>query len=224
MADLWSGYSSPSLVYRPIYEWQQLAMKGSLGPNDQLYDPVRGVWQRVGDHPQLRRYFAPPAVNWSALLGLGALAALAAAASSTASENRAETDLRPRKEGRIGKKRVFVSFDFDNDKVLTDFIIGQARNPDSPFEVIDTSLKEAAPMKTWEEKARIAIKRSDLVLVMVGSNTHRAPGVLKEVRMAREERVRIAQMIGYRDGSYTPVPDAGRLYQWDWDNLKKLLG
>ncbi len=122
------------------------------------------------------------------------------------------------------KKRVFVSFDFDNDKALKDFIVGQARNPDSPFEIIDTSLKEAAPMKTWEEKARLAIRRSDLVLVMVGPNTHRAPGVLKEVDMARAEGKPIVQVIGYRDGNYTPVPNAGRLYRWDWDNLKKLLG
>ena len=124
----------------------------------------------------------------------------------------------------MNKKRVFVSFDFDNDKALKDLVIGQSRNPDTPFEVVDTSLKEAAPMKTWEEKARAAIKRSDRVLVMVGPNTYRAPGVLKEVEMAREEGVPIAQMIGYRTGSYTPVPDAGRLYQWDWNNLKKLLG
>lgn len=124
----------------------------------------------------------------------------------------------------MAKKHVFVSFDFDNDKALKDFIVGQARNPDSPFEIIDTSLKEAAPMKTWEEKARAAIRRSDLVLVMVGPKTHRAPGVLKEVAMAREEGKPIVQVIGYRDGDYTPVPDAGRLYRWDWDNLKRLLG
>ena len=124
----------------------------------------------------------------------------------------------------MAKKRVFVSFDFDNDKALKDFIVGQARNADSPFEIVDTSLKEAAPMKTWEEKARAAIRRSDLILVMVGASTHRAPGVLKEVKMAREEGKPIVQVIGYRDGNYTPVPDAGRLYRWDWDNLKRLLG
>ena len=122
------------------------------------------------------------------------------------------------------KKRVFVSFYFDNDKILKEFIIGQARLPDSPFEVIDTSLKEAAPMKTWEDKARAAIRRSDTVLVMVGSKTYRAPGVLKEVQMAREEDIPVVQMIGYREGTYTPVPNAGRLYAWNWDNLKKLFG
>lgn len=124
----------------------------------------------------------------------------------------------------MAKKRVFVSFDFDNDKILKEFIIGQACHSDSPFEVIDTSLKEAAPMKTWEDKARAAIKRSDIVLVMVGPKTYRAPGVLKEVQMALEESIPVVQMIGYREGTYTSVPNAGRLYAWNWDNLKKLFG
>jgi hypothetical protein len=122
-----------------------------------------------------------------------------------------------------GKMRVFVSFDFDNDRVLKDFILGQAKKEDSPFEVIDHSLKEAAPERDWEKKARAAITRSDLVLVMVGEKTHRAHGVLKEVAMARAANVKIVQVIGYRDGEYTPVLNAGRLYAWNWSNLKKLL-
>ena len=124
----------------------------------------------------------------------------------------------------MARKRAFVSFDFDNDRTLKDFIIGQARLQDSPFDVVDTSLKEAAPMKTWEDKARVAIKRSDIVLVMVGPNTHKASGVLKEVAMARDEGIPIVQVIGYKDGNYTAVPNAGRLYAWSWDNLKRLLG
>lgn len=124
----------------------------------------------------------------------------------------------------MAKKRVFVSFDFDNDKVIKDFIIGQARLQDSPFEVTDHSLKEAAPTKDWEDKARAAIKRSDIVVVMVGPKTHKASGVLKEVKIAREEEKKIVQVIGYKDGNYTAVPDAGRLYSWNWENLKKLLG
>lgn len=122
------------------------------------------------------------------------------------------------------KKRVFVSFDFDNDKVLKDFVIGQSRLPDSPFDVIDHSLREAAPEQTWEAKAEAAIKRSDIVLVMVGPRTYNCPGVLKEVQIARRNGIPIVQVIGYRDGDYTAVPNAGRLYRWNWDNLKKLLG
>lgn len=121
------------------------------------------------------------------------------------------------------KKRVFVSYDYDNDKALKDFIVGQARLPDSPFEIIDFSLKEAAPTLTWEAKARTAIKRSDMVLVMVGRYSYRASGVLKEVRIAGEEGKPIVQIIGYREGDYTAVPGAGRLYRWNWENLKNLL-
>jgi len=123
----------------------------------------------------------------------------------------------------MAKKRVFVSFDYDNDRILKDFIIGQSKNDDSPFEIIDHSLKEAAPERDWEKKAAAAISRAEIVLVMVGAKTHRAQGVLKEVAMARKAGVKIVQIIGYKDGDYTPVPDAGRLYAWNWDNLKKLL-
>ncbi len=122
------------------------------------------------------------------------------------------------------KTRVFVSFDFDNDRVLKDFILGQAKLQDSPFEVIDHSLKEAAPEHDWENKARAAISRADIVIVMVGPKTHKAQGVLKEVAMARVAGVKIVQVIGYKDGDYTAVPNAGRLYAWNWENLKKLLG
>ena len=124
----------------------------------------------------------------------------------------------------MAKTRVFVSFDFDNDKTLKDFIIGQARLPDSPFEVADHSLKEAQPERDWQAKARAAISRSEVFIVMLGSYTQSASGVLKEVGMARELEKRRVQIIGYRDGSETwAVPGAGRTYRWDWDNLKKLL-
>lgn len=127
------------------------------------------------------------------------------------------------RENTMAKKKVFVSFDFDNDKALKDFIIGQSKLSDSPFEVVDHSLKEAAPEASWESKANAAIKRAEVVIVMVGPNTYRARGVLKEVKMARDANKYIVQIIGYRDGDYTPVAGAGRLYRWNWDNLKKIL-
>jgi hypothetical protein len=121
------------------------------------------------------------------------------------------------------KRRVFVSFDFDNDQALKTFIVGQAKLADSPFAITDLSLKEAAPEKDWEAKARAAIKRSDTVLIMLGPKTHAAPGVLKEVRMAVEEGVPRVQVIGYKDGDYTRVADGGTLYKWSWPNLKTIL-
>ncbi len=37
------------LIYRPMNEWQELARTGALRPDDQLYDPDRGTWQRAND-------------------------------------------------------------------------------------------------------------------------------------------------------------------------------
>jgi len=123
----------------------------------------------------------------------------------------------------MAKKRVFVSFDFDNDKALKDFIIGQAKNEDSPFEVSDHSLKEAAPEKDWLEKARAAISRAEVFIIMLGSGTRKASGVLKEVKIAKEldkKRFQICHKSGTEDWA---VPDGGRTYAWNWENLKKLL-
>lgn len=126
-------------------------------------------------------------------------------------------------EGDMAKKKVFISFDFDNDRALKDFVIGQSRLPESPFEVIDHSLKEAAPERSWKEKARARIARADIVLVIAGAHTHRAPGVRAEVEMAREAGVPIVQMIGYSNRNCPTVPNAGRVYAWSWENLKNLL-
>jgi len=122
-----------------------------------------------------------------------------------------------------GKKRVFVSFDIDNDKAIKDFVMGQSRLPDFRYEVIDHSEKQAAPIKTWERKARQAIKGSELVMVALGPDTHRAPEVLKEVRIARRQAVPVVQIIVQPDEKYRPVPGAGRLYRWDSENLRELL-
>lgn len=127
------------------------------------------------------------------------------------------------KDEQMSKKRVFISFDFDHDRALKEFIIGQSKLPGSPFEVIDHSLKEAAPEREWKEKARARIRRVDIVLVVVGQLTHRAPGVLAEVAMAREENIPIVQMIGYANRNCPAVESAGRLYAWSWQNLKNLL-
>ena len=59
---------------------------------------------------------------------------------------------------------------------------------------------------------------------MVGQQTHKAQGVLKEVQFAREAGIPIVQIIAYKEGNYTAVPNAGRLYRWNWENLKKLIG
>ncbi len=121
------------------------------------------------------------------------------------------------------KRRVFVAFDFDNDKFLKDAIIGQAKNDDSPFEVTDMSMKEAAKEDEWLAQAKARIKRSDSVVVMLGEKTYKASGVLKEVKAANDMSKNMFQVIGYPDKTCPSVPDAGTRYEWTWPNLKALL-
>lgn len=123
----------------------------------------------------------------------------------------------------MARKKIFVSFDFDNDKILKDFIIGQTKLPSSPFSAVDVSLREAQPEPEWEIEAEKRILQSDIVLVMVGPYTHNAHGVRKEVSMANKHGKKIAQIIGYKDGNPTPVANAGPLNAWNWDNLQRIL-
>jgi hypothetical protein len=124
----------------------------------------------------------------------------------------------------VAKTKIFVSFDFDNDRALRDLIIGQARLPGSPFEVADYSLKEASRETLWERKASAAIGRADKFVVMLGPRTRFARGVKKEVLMAVMLKKPRFQIIGYTDGSRKwAVPGGGRVYRWDWENLEKLL-
>ena len=124
----------------------------------------------------------------------------------------------------MAKTKIFVSYDFDHDKTLYDFIIGQANLSGSPFAVSDHSLKEAAPERDWQIKARAAIKRADKFIVMLGPKTRYASGVKKEVAIATELKKTKFQIIGYRDGSRDwAVPGAGLTFDWKWDNLQKML-
>lgn len=120
-------------------------------------------------------------------------------------------------------KKVFISFEYQTDRSLKDLLVGQAHNPICPFEIIDSSLVEAAPENSWEQKAEKKIAQADLVIVLVGATTHKAQGVLKEIKIARKLKKKVIQLIGHKDEEHKRVPNAGRLYSWTWNNLQKLL-
>ena len=122
----------------------------------------------------------------------------------------------------MAKKKVFISFDYDNDLDLKNLLVGQSKLADSPFEIADYSLKEAAPEKDWEEKALAKIKRSEIVVVIAGTETHSASGVKKEVKMANDNNIKVVQ-IKPNESTNKRVEYAGVLYNWTWENLKSIL-
>ena len=123
------------------------------------------------------------------------------------------------------KAKVFISFDYNNDRSLKDLLVGQAKNEDSPFEISDWSLKEAAPEEDWEERAEEKIKRVDILCVIAGEKTYKANGVLKEIAIAdslnsQDCSIKKFQLIGYSYKECPYVEGAGRRISWTWDNLK----
>jgi hypothetical protein len=124
------------------------------------------------------------------------------------------------------KTKTFISFDYDHDETLKIFLVGQAKNSDTPFEIADWSIKEAID-ENWKKKARTRIRSVDVVCVICGEQTDTATGVSAEVTIAQEEGVRYFLLKGYSDKT-CKKPKAAKstdtMHDWTWPNLKKLLG
>ncbi len=122
--------------------------------------------------------------------------------------------------------RVFISFDYDNDEDLRNLLAGQAKHEDSPFEIKDQSLKE--PLTgDWKEKVRARFKNVDVVAVICGEKSDKAAGVAAELTIAREEKKSYFLLTGRKDKVCKRPSSAlasDKMYDWTWDNLKKLIG
>jgi len=122
-------------------------------------------------------------------------------------------------------KRAFISFDFDHDEDLRNLLVGQAKNPDTPFEIIDRSVKE--PMTgDWKEKVRARIRNTDLTIIICGEHANAASGVSAELSISRDERKPYFLLWGRADKTCTKPSSAladDKIYKWTWDNLKALI-
>lgn len=123
------------------------------------------------------------------------------------------------------KKRTFISFDYDHDVDLKNLLVGQARIADSPFEIIDMSIKEAITTN-WKANARRRIKACDVVVVLCGQHTNTATGVSAELKIAQEEKIPYFLLWGYPGKNCCKPVGAStddKIYNWTWDNLKLLF-
>ena len=98
------------------------------------------------------------------------------------------------------KKRLFVSFDYDNDEILKTFLIGQSKHEDTPFDVTDASVKEHLT-GDWQAKVRARINNADVVCVLCGTKTHTASGCRHRVLNCQgsQEAAVLAQGVQGRD-------------------------
>lgn len=126
----------------------------------------------------------------------------------------------------MAKKRVFISFDYDNDDGAKIMLAGQAKHEDSPFDFKDASLKE--PLSgDWKAKVRRRMDNIDVVVVLCGESTHTAKGVAAELEIAQEKEKEYFLLSAYSDKKCTKPTtalDDDKVYRWTWENLKTLIG
>ncbi len=117
--------------------------------------------------------------------------------------------------------KIFVSFEFDKDNDLKNNFFEQAKGH-SPHRVSNCSLNEAYPTQEWKAKARSAIRQCDIVIVLVGQDTHNAPGVKIEVDIARQLRKPVFQVVP-RKRTYNGVPSVDKLIRWKWKTINETI-
>lgn len=124
------------------------------------------------------------------------------------------------------KKRVFISFDYDNDESAKTMLAGQAKLEDSPFDFKDASVKDHLT-GDWKEKVKRRMDNIDVVIVLCGQKIDKAAGVAAELTIAKEKCKEYFLLSAYSDKTCTKPTSASstdKLYKWTWDNLKALIG
>lgn len=113
--------------------------------------------------------------------------------------------------------RVFVSFEFDKDNDLKNNFYTQALEH-SPYRIQDSSLKEDYPDQRWQRRAATAISRCDIVVVLVGQDTHNASGVKAEVELAKRLGKPILQIVP-KKRPYRGLSDLEPPIRWKWARI-----
>jgi hypothetical protein len=121
-------------------------------------------------------------------------------------------------------KRVFISFAAEDSK-YRDFLVGQARNNDSPFEFVDMSVKEPWS-DNWKTRCRVRIKGCDGFIALITKRTPQADGQLWEIACGKEEKVPMRGMYVSDNERPSQLPkelEGVRIINWTWDNIKNFI-
>ena len=117
----------------------------------------------------------------------------------------------------MAKVGVFFSYEFTKNRGLYGSFFKQAKG-ESCHAIRNYSLDKVHPPDNWQEKAEANIRRSKIVIVVVGQDTHNAPGVDEEVKIAKRLGKPIFQ-IQPQQQNYGGVDGAGEIIPWKWDKI-----
>lgn len=117
-------------------------------------------------------------------------------------------------------KRIFISFAIE-DENLRDFLRGQSRNTNSPFEFVDMSVKQPWDSQ-WKTKCRTRIRGCDGMISIITRNTKKADGQIWEMNCAIDEGIPLIAIYGNKDHIGATIPnECGYLpvVDWNWEKI-----
>ena len=125
----------------------------------------------------------------------------------------------------MARKKLFVSYDFDNDAALKMLLVNQSKLPEAPFDTWDSSVKEHMT-GDWQEKVKAKMRGVDIVCVLCSTTTHTAKGVAIELQIAKDIGKPYFLLWGYKDKTCTKPTSASstdKIYKWEWKTLEELI-
>ena len=117
---------------------------------------------------------------------------------------------------------IFVSFEYDRDNELVNDFFEEAKKH-SPHRVRNKSLRESYPDETWTKKASDAIRECDVVVVLVGKDTHNAQGIIVETDMARNFGKPVIQVASKGRRDYRGLTRLDKPIAWKWATINREL-
>jgi hypothetical protein len=121
------------------------------------------------------------------------------------------------------KKKVFISYSMRN-KAQVGLLRYQAENEDFDVEFTDTSLKRAVKGRSWKPVVGHKIQNSDVVICMVGDDTHSRTAVSWEIEYAYKHDITVIPVNIHKDHS-TKMPteityNNGKAISWNMEDIQ----
>ena len=122
--------------------------------------------------------------------------------------------------------RAFISFDVDHNSNERVLFAGQAKNSKTPFSIQDWSSKSSLPQSQWEAIVKEKINKCNMAIVLVGKFMASATGVVKEIKMAKDQDVPVFGVYvgGANTNSNLPTGlPRNRTIKWDWPSIASAI-
>lgn len=118
-------------------------------------------------------------------------------------------------------RAVFFSFEFHKDRQRWQSILGDAEKH-CDFNLIDWSLPCAVHDEKWERAVKERIRKSAVVIVLLGEDTHNARGVEIELSLAGESKRPVVQLMPQGEKCGLVAKDKA-VCPYEWTRINKML-